>query len=153
MENASARNMWGNYLKNHLEDVFHEAPKTMHFGDNEQDANEIAKLIKNGTKKAISYSLLGLQNRNEPLPKIGDYIVVTDWSGEAQCIVSTKAVSLKPYFSIDETYAQLEGNGDKTLNSWKKYYWDFFTKELQKFNRQPRESMIVVCQTIEKVNS
>tara|TARA_R110002051_G_scaffold180913_3_gene250366 strand:+ start:20184 stop:20645 length:462 start_codon:yes stop_codon:yes gene_type:complete len=153
MENASARNMWGNYLKNHLEDVFHEAPKTMYFGDNEQDANENAKLILNGTKKAISCSLLGLQNRNEPLPKIGDYIVVTDWSGEAQCIISTKAVSLKPYFSIDATYAQLEGNGDKTLNSWKKYYWDFFTKELQKFNRHPRESMIVICQTFEKVNS
>jgi len=153
MENASARNMWGTYLKNHLEDVFHETPKTRYFGDNEQDANENAKLIKRGVKKAISYSLLGLQNRNEPLPKIGDYIVVTDWNGEAQCIVATTTVLLKPYFSIDTIYAQLEANGDKTLDSWKKYHWDFFTRELQGFKREPRESMIVVCQTFEKVYS
>ncbi|WP_423996820.1 ASCH domain-containing protein [Maribacter sp. IgM3_T14_3] len=153
MENASARNMWGSYLKNHLEDVFHETPKTMYFGDNEHDANENARLIQSGARKAISHSLLGLQNRNEPLPKIGDYIVVTNWSGEAQCIVATTAVSLKPYFSIDSTYAQLEANGDKSLDSWKKYHWDFFTRELQQFKREPRESMIVVCQHFKVVNS
>ncbi|MDF4201659.1 ASCH domain-containing protein [Maribacter sp. SA7] len=152
MENASARNMWGNYLKNHLEDVFHETPKTMCFGNNEHDANESVRLIQSGDKKAISHSLLSLQSRNEPLPKIGDYIVVTDWNGEAQCIVATTSVTLKPYFSIDATYAQLEANGDKSLENWKKYHWDFFTKELQEFKREPRESMIVVCQTFKKVN-
>ena len=151
MENASARNMWGNYLKNHLEDVFHETPKTMYFGDNEQDANENARLIQSGARKAISHSLLGLQNRNEPLPKIGDYIVVTNWSGEAQCIVRTTAVKLKPYFSIDVLYAQLAGEGDKSLDHWKKVHWDQYTTELQKFGREPRESMIIVCQEFEKV--
>lgn len=152
MENTSARNMWGNYLKNHLEDVFHETPKTMCFGNNEHDANESVRLIQSGDKKAISHSLLGLQNRNEPLPKIGDYIVVTDWNGEAQCIVVTTSVTLKPYFSIDAAYAQLEANGDRSLDSWKKYHWGFFTKELQEFKREPKDSMIVVCQTFKKVN-
>ena len=153
MENASARNMWGSFLKNHLEDVFHETPKTMYFGDNETNANENANLIKTGVKKAITHSLLGLQNRHEPLPKIGDYIVVTNYSGEAQCIVATTAVTIKPYFSIDSAYAQLEANGDKTLEYWKKYHWDLFSRELQKFNREPRESMIVVCQEFKMVHS
>jgi len=153
MENASARNMWGSYLKNHLEDVFHETPKTMYFGDNEIDANENAHLIKSGIKNAVSYALLGLQNRHEPLPKIGDYIVVTDYSGEAQCIIATTAVKLKPYFSIDTAYAQMEANGDKSLDYWKKYHWDLFTRELAKFEREPRESMIVVCQEFKKVHS
>ena len=151
MDNHSANNMWGDYLKNHLEDVFHEAPKAVHFCDNEQDANECARLVKTGVKKATSDSLLGLQYRNERLPKKGDYTVVTDWEGIALCIIETTKVTLKPFFSIDEEYAQMEGEGDKSLAHWKEVHWDYYTRELAEFERLPRESMIVVCQEFKKV--
>lgn len=151
MDNASARNMWGDYLDKHLEDAFHEAPKTIHFCDNEKDANECAKLVKKGIKKATSDSLLGIQYRNEELPKIGDFTVVTDWGGKAQCIIKTTKVELKPFFSINEEYAKTEGEGDKSLTHWKKVHWEYYTKELEEFNRLPRESMIVVCQEFEKI--
>jgi uncharacterized protein YhfF len=151
MDNASARNMWGDYLDKHLEDAFVDAPKTIHFFDNEKDANESVKLVMKGIKKATSLSLLGLQSRKESLPKIGDFMVITDWSGTAKCIVKTTTVKLKPFFSIDEDYAKKEGEGDKSLAHWKKTQWDFYTRELEKFNRLPRESTIVVCQEFEKV--
>lgn len=151
MENASAKNMWGDYLDKHLENAFHEAPKTDFLGDNEKDANELAALVKKGIKKATSHSLLGLQYRNEPLPKIGDFLVVTNWAGDAQCIVQTTAVTLKPYFSIDSSFAALEGEGDKSLEYWKKVHWDYYTRELEAFDRLPRESMIIVCEEFERV--
>lgn len=151
MDNASARNMWGDYLDKHLEDAFHEAPNTIHFCDNEEDANTCVTLVKKGIKKATSDSLLGLQYRKERLPKIGDFTVITNWEGEAQCIVKTTKVRLKPFFSIDEEYAKLEGEGDKSLDYWKKVHWDYFTRELEPFGRVPRDSMIVVCQEFEKV--
>ena len=151
MDNDSANNMWGDYLKNHLEDVFHEAPKAEHFCDNEEDANECAKLVKKGVKRATTDSLLGLQYRGERLPKIGDFIVVTNWEEVAQCIIEITKVRLKPFFSIDEEYARLEGEGDKSLAHWKKIHWDYYTRELAEFERLPRESMIVVCQEFEVV--
>ncbi|CAZ95974.1 ASCH domain-containing protein [Zobellia galactanivorans] len=151
MENASARNLWGDYLDKHLEHAFVDAPQVVHFCNNEQDANECAALVKKGIKRATSHSLLGLQYRKQPLPKIGDFMIVTNWEGEAQCIVRTTAVKLRPYFSIDEAYAQLEGEGDKSLAYWKKVHWDYFTKELAAFNRKPNESMIIVCQEFEKI--
>jgi len=151
MDNASARNMWGDYLEEHLEDAFHEAPKTIHFCNNEQDANECAKLVMDGVKRATSHSLLGLQYRNERLPQIGDFLVITDWEGTAQCIVETTKVTLKPFFAIDAEYARTEGEGDKSLAYWKKTHWDYYTAELEEFQRLPRESMIVVCQEFEKV--
>ena len=92
-----------------------------------------------------------MQIRKEPLPKIGDFMVITDWEGNAQCIVRTTAVKFKPYFSIDEAYAELEGEGDKSLEYWQKTHWEYFTKELEPFGRVPRESMIIVCQEFEKV--
>lgn len=151
MKNASARAMWGDYLDKHLEDAFVEAPKVIHFCDNETDANECATLVLKGIKRATSPSLLGLQLRNEPLPKIGSFMVITDWDGKAKCIVKTTAVKLKPFFSINEEYARKEGEGDKSLDYWKKTHWDYYTRELAEFNRVPRESMIVVCQEFEKV--
>ncbi len=151
MDNASARNMWGDYLDAHLEDAFAEAPKTIHFYDNEKDANESANLVRKGLKKAASYSLLGMQCRNEALPKIDDFMVITDWKGKAQCVVRTTSVKFKPYFSVDESYAKLEGEGDKSLSHWKKTHWEYYIRELEPFNKVPRESMIIVFQTFEKV--
>lgn len=151
MENTSARNMWGDYLDKHLEDAFHEAPKTGSFGDNEKDANTLAHLVMRGVKKATSHSLLGLQYRNEPLPKIGDFLVVTNWAEEAQCIVRTTGVQLIPYFNITEAHATLEGEGDKSLAYWEKVHWDYYTRELEPFGRLPRESMIIVFEEFEQV--
>lgn len=151
MENSSAENLWGDYLKNHLEDAFHEVPKTIHFCDNEEDANTCVNLVKKGIKRATSDSLLGLQYRNEKLPKIGDFTIVTDWEGKAQCIVETTKVTLKPFFSIDAEYAQLEGEGDKSLEHWKKVHWEYYRRELEEFERLPRESMFIVCQEFEKI--
>jgi len=138
-------------LRNHLEDVFHEAPKVYHFCDNETDANTCVNLVKKGIKKATSDSLLGIQYRVEKLPKIGDFAIITDWEGEAQCIIEITKVTLKPFFSITEEYAQLEGEGDKSLAHWKETHWNYYTRELKEFERVPRESMIIVCQTFEKV--
>ena len=111
MENASARNMWGDYLDAHLEHAFEDAPTTMHLGTTKNDADVLAELVKKGIKKATSHSLLGLQHRNQRLPRIGD----------------------------------------KSLAHWKKVHWEHYTNELQAFGREPRESMIVVCQEFEKV--
>lgn len=138
-------------MDQHLEHAFVEAPKVIHFCNNEQDANACATLVKKGIKRATSPSLLGLQLRKEPLPKIGDFMIVTDWEGEAQCLVRTTHVSFRPFFSIDEAYARLEGEGDKSLAYWKKVHWEYYTEELAPFGRKPSESMIVVCQEFEKV--
>lgn len=151
MDNASARDMWKAYLDKHLGGVFLETPKTIHFFDNEKDANTSVELVHKGIKKATSKSLIVQQCKHEKLPKIGDFEVVTDWNGTAQCIIKTTKVRLKPFFSINTEYAQMEGEGDKSLNYWKFFYWDYFTRELKVFNRVPSESMIVVCQEFEKV--
>lgn len=151
MNNASARNLWGDYLDTHLEYAFVAEPRVAHFCDNEKDANECLKLVLKGTKRATSHSLLGLQLRNESLPKIGDFTIITDWNGKARCIVRTVAVRLKPFFSIRKSYAKIEGEGDKSLNYWKKSHWDYYSRELEPFGRQPADSMIVVCEIFEKV--
>lgn len=151
MENASARNLWGDFLDAHLEFASEDAPRVVHFCDNEKDADICANLVCKDVKRATSHSLLGIQNRKESMPKIGDFAVVTDWSGKAKCIIRTTSVRLVPYFAVNSDHARKEGEGDKSLEYWKKTHWDYYTRELSEFNRIPRESMIVVFEEFEKV--
>lgn len=151
MENASARNLWGDFLDAHLEFASEDAPKVIHFCDNEKDADTCADLVCKDIKRATSHSLLGMQYRQETLPKIGDFSVVTDWAGKAKCVIRTTSVKLVPYFAIHAEHARLEGEGDKSLEHWQKSHWDYYTRELSEFNRTPRESMIVVFERFEKV--
>lgn len=151
MDNTSARNLWGDFLDKHTEFAFEKAPDVGYFGDNEKDANTLVKLTVKEIKRATSHSLLGLQLKGKTLPKIGDFFVVTDWSGKAKCIVRTTSVKMLPYFSIHDEHARLEGEGDKSLAYWKKAHWDYYTRELAEFNRRPLESMIVVFERFEKV--
>ena len=153
MKNLSAENMWGNFLNTRLEYAFkHTSKKVVRFYDNKKDANACAKLIRKGGKKAISHSLKSLQLRKETLPKIGDFSVVTDWEGKAKCIIKTTEVKLIPFFNITDEIAQIEGEGDKSLNYWKKAHWNRYTCELAEFDCLPSESMIVVCEIFEKVH-
>ncbi|MEL6303657.1 MAG: ASCH domain-containing protein [Bacteroidota bacterium] len=151
MDNASARNLWGDFLDAHLEYASEPAPKVIHFCDNQRDADVCADLVKKNIKRATSHSLLGLQMRNEKLPKIGDFAIVTDWKGDAQSVIRTVQVKLIPYFAIREEHAKLEGEGDKTLNHWQKTHWDYYTRELQEFGKAPIDSMIVVFEQFEKL--
>lgn len=151
MENASARNLWGDFLEEHLEFAQEDAPRVEHFCDNEKDANLCADLVCKDIKRATSHSLLGLQLRSEELPKLGDFLVVTDWAGKAKCIVRTTSVKLIPYFAIHAEHARLEGEGDKSLEHWRKIHWDYYTRELEPFGRRPLESMIVVFERFEKM--
>ena len=149
MENASARNLWGDFLDKHLEFASEDAPKVIHFCDNEKDANTCVNLVCKDVKRATSHSLLGLQLRHEELPRIGDFAIVTDWSGKAKCVIRTTSVRLIPFFSVREEHARLEGEGDKSLEHWKKAHWDYYTRELGEFGRTPLESMIVVFEEFE----
>jgi len=151
MKNNSAKALWGDFLDAHLEYASEDLPIIDHFCDNKEDADMCLELVLSGDKCATSHSLLGLQLRNEPLPKIGDFLIVTNWEGVAKCIVQTQQVRLVPFFSITPAYAQLEGEGDKSLAHWKKVHWEYYTRELAPFNRIPRESMIIVCETFKKV--
>lgn len=149
MENASARNLWGDFLDAHLEFASLPAPKVIHLYDNPTDADAAVDLICRETKRARTRSLKGIQLRHEKLPQIGDFYVVTDWQGKAWAVIRTTSVKLIPYFAVRDDHARLEGDGDKSLSHWKKIHWEYLERELSAFGAQPSESMIMVFEAFE----
>lgn len=151
MKNLSAKTLWNDFLEQHPEMIHDKEPGVDHFGDTEEIANTCLWLVQEGKKKATAHSLLGLQFRNEPLPRIGDLTIITDWSGEARCIIRTVKVTLRPFFLIGADFALLEGEGDGSLEYWRNAHWEYFTRELEPFGKGPTESMIVVCEVFERI--
>lgn len=151
MKNPSIASLWKAFVQDHPEYLNVPEPPAGYFGATEEVANTCAQLAQNGQKKCTSHSLIGLQQRGEPLPKIGDLNIVTDFNGYAHCIIRTTKVRLKPFFSISPEYARLEGEGDGSLEYWKRVHWEYYTQELEPFGKVPRESMIVVCEEFETI--
>jgi len=116
-----------------------------YFSDNEKDANELAQLVLAGEKRATSPSLWWFEANGESIPAEGDLEVVTNWDGEAQCIVETTKVEIVPFNEISEEYAQTEGEGDKSLDYWRHVHWAYYQRELRDTDFDRVEDMPIVC--------
>lgn len=151
--NPSAKSMWAAYLQ-----ILGEVPAATdrtctawHFCDNERDADELAELARTGRKRATASCLWTCEHEGGPLPKVGDLSVILDWKGEAQCVIRTTRIDLVPFAEVTEEFAWTEGEGDRSLDHWRQGHWQFFSRELQAFGREPDPSMPVLCERFEVV--
>jgi len=91
------------------------------FGNTEQQADDVVKLILNGTKTATCSNLDG-----EGIPLAGDVFVVVDGKNVPICAVELTTVEMKTYDQVDEAHAYAEGEGDRSLAYWRKELQSFF---------------------------
>lgn len=88
----------------------------------------------------------------EALSEVGDIEIVVDHRNEPVFVTRITSVAVVPYSEVTAEYAAIEGEGDGSLEYWRKAHWDFFSRECQRIGRQPSESMPVVCGVFEVLN-
>lgn len=152
-ENKSVKEMWENYLISIGDDIDNTNKKyiSWHFCDNEEDANSLAELVKQGIKRATTGLYYLYEIEGEILPQVGELSVIIDWQGKAQCVIETKEVSLIPFKEVTEEFAKIEGEGDKSLKYWRDVHINAFNRHLKEFNKEFQEDMLVVCEEFETV--
>lgn len=143
--------LWKNYIAQNPENKSLKTPISFYFCDNEFDANDCADLVVKGIKRATATSLWWYEKNNESLPKVGDQYIITDWSGNAKAVIKTTKVDQVPYNKITSEFAEIEGEGDKSLEYWKKVHKDYYTREMKPFNEEFDENMIIVCEQFKTV--
>jgi len=111
----------------------------------------LAGLVKKGIKKATASLHCLYEIENEPIPGVGDYIIIINWTGMAQCIIQIINVNIIPFKEVTEEFAAKEGEGDKTLSFWRKVHRKFFTLELKEYSKKFSEDMLMVCEEFEVV--
>ncbi|WP_110657618.1 ASCH domain-containing protein [Salinicola halimionae] len=122
-----------------------------HFCDNEADANDCAALINDGIKRATCALMQSYRAEGSPLPTPGALTLVLDWSQAPVCIVRTTGVEVSAFDQVPETFAYLEGEGDRTYKSWREAHVLFFEREAQRLGLRFSNDTSLVMEHFEKV--
>jgi len=143
---------WGRYVAAATGEIddsrFYEA---FHFGDHEELANSLAELVLLGRKRATASSVWSLEVEGKRLPRPGDLSVVTDYSGKPLCVVETKRVDVVPFIEVGAEFAALEGEGDGSLEHWRRAHRAFFTRECARHGRTFDGNMLIACEQFDVV--
>lgn len=123
---------------------------SFHFEISEYWANELLRLVLAGVKKATSSSMYNYEVEGEPLPRGGDYNIITDWEGNARCVIRTTRVTILPYKDVTLELCRLEGEDD-TLESWRDAHSAFLEQDGSTIGYEFSEDMQVVFEEFELV--
>lgn len=144
--NHSVESLWNDFLKENPNNPNKKIPVYYFFCDNKKDANECLELVVKGIKQATATSLWWYKIHNEPLPKVGDHHIITDWDGNANAIIEIIKIELTPYNKITPEFAAIEGEGDKSLDYWQKVHKPYYIREMKPYREEFSEDMMIVCE-------
>ena len=82
---------------------------------------------------------------------VGGHSIVTDFDGNPQCVIETKEVRHLRFSEVDAEFAFAEGEGDRTLDYWRKAHANFFTECCDELNIEFNESMLICRKRFRKV--
>ena len=143
---------WKNFRAQHPEVTSddHDALALGFEGDTKTN-NELAGLIKDGTKTATSsaYDLYALSG--EKMPQTGEYSIILDGQQQPVCIIREINVETYPLMEVSAQHAFNEGEGPRTLEHWRQVHINFFKKEYSDCNKPFNDNIPVVCETFEVV--
>ncbi len=110
-------------------------------------ADLVIQKIKTATCSAYDLYLIN----NEPLPQEGSYSVILNSNDQAVCIIKTLKVYVTAFDQVSEEHAFKEGEGDRSLEYWRKVHENFLTNELASVNKTFDGNTKVVCEEFEVV--
>ena len=119
------------------------------FGDDPVMADTLLALVMDGTKRATCG--LARDYADEPLPARGDHWIITDGARVPRCIIRTTRVELVPIREVTPEFAAIEGEGDGSLDYWKREHDAFFTRQAAREGFSYSDAMIGVCEQFECV--
>jgi uncharacterized protein YhfF len=120
--------------------------RSTQFGNSSYQAERLGQLIVMGVKTATCSALWEYEAENERLPVPGDRTIVLDDRSMPLCVIETYEVEIRKFCDVDAAFAEDEGEGDRTLESWRREHWKFFTETLAAINREPNDEMPLVCE-------
>lgn len=153
MEHPSVKKMWNKYLRSigeNPENTFLEY-SSWHFEITKESAEHLANMVIEEKKKATAASLWVERHDHGKIPMIGEYSVITNFDGVAKCIIQTKAVEIVSFKDVSKEFAQIEGEGDKSLEYWRKVHEIYYTKECERIGKVFTEDMPVICEQFDLV--
>jgi uncharacterized protein YhfF len=120
-------------------------PPAWSFGATPEQSTELADLVVDGVKVATASAAEDYTAEGEQLPEPGVLGIVLDGEGHPRALVATTGVEVVPFDAVGEDHALAEGEGDRSLASWRDRHEQFF-REHDPHGRGFRSDMPVVLE-------
>ena len=123
-----------------------DIPEAWGFGDGPRMADELGALVLESKKTATCGILWEYEAEGEALPQPGEFSIILNGAGQPLCLIETTEVRVVPFDQVDAQFAYEEVEDDRTLESWRREHWKFFSRYLAEQDRQPSMDMPLVCE-------
>jgi uncharacterized protein YhfF len=94
------------------------------FGDSPQLADELARLVLAGKKRATCWAA-----SEGPETEAGKQWVVLDGGGMPIAVIETVELTQRRFDEVDEAFAFDEGEDDRTLAAWRRAHRNYFSRQ------------------------
>lgn len=121
------------------------------FGDSPALAEELLALVMSGRKTATAELVVRYVVDGLPIPAVGDLCVVTDGEGRPAAVLRTTEIRIGPLASVDAAFAWDEGEGDRTLASWRRGHEAYFGRSCRELGIPFSPALDVVFERFERV--
>lgn len=144
--------VWKNYLEYRKSHGNNDAVSYVfaeHFCNDKPSADKLYQLAVDGKKRATTGSIWAYEYDKEPVLKAGDLTILTNYNETRACVIKTKSVVIKKFNEITEEDARIEGEGDSSLEYWRRVHKEFFEEECTRIGREFSEDMPVAFEEFE----
>ena len=119
------------------------------YGDSAELSIELLDLIKSGRKRAGTGLLWAYEYDKEPIAQTGDIEIVIDHNNQPALVTRVVSSVVVAFNRVTAAYAAIEGEGDGSLDYWRKGHWNFFSRECLRIGKEPTQTMPVICNIFE----
>jgi len=140
----NAEEMWAKYRQLNLNAASYEA---WSFCGGGEVGDRLANLVLEGKKTATASAHQLYMVEKAPLPSVGGLSIILWSNGEAACIIETTDVRVCKFSEVSPEHAYYEGEGNRSLEYWRKVHREAFSEELEAHGLRFDEDMLVVCET------
>ena len=99
-----------------------------------------------GTKTATGALLWSVEADGKQPARTGDFWIVPNGGDDPKCIIQTSDVHVLPFDEVGEEYARWGGEGDRSLDGWRRMYWSYIVKECMRIGRTPEPNAPLVME-------
>lgn len=122
------------------------------YGDSAERSESLLQLIRSGQKRAGTGLLWAYEHDGEDIAETGDIEIVINHLNDPVLVTRITSAEVVPFSAVTAEYAATEGEGDGSLEYWRKAHWAFFSRECARIGREPDEAMPVICSIFEVLN-